>query len=91
VSGALAERVFAHKMQKIGFTDLTVHERRPFGLDDAERYPLFTPDLIELMRTLLPEAQQRQVAVAIAEQVRERFAATFVATSPAGGPDVQPC
>jgi hypothetical protein len=65
VSGALAERVFAHKMQKIGFTGLVVHERHPFGLEDAERYPLFTPDLIELMGAVLTPDQQQEVAVAI--------------------------
>jgi arsenite methyltransferase len=54
VSGALAERVFAHKITKVGFTDLVVHERRSFSIDDASRYPLFTDDLLELMRELLP-------------------------------------
>jgi arsenite methyltransferase len=66
VSGALAERVFADKLDKVGFADVTVVERRPFGLDDAARYPLFTPDLIELMRRLVPPAQRDEVAVSIA-------------------------
>jgi arsenite methyltransferase len=65
VSGALAERVFAHKLDRVGFVDLTIHARLPFGLDDAARYPLFTPDLIELMRTLIPAADQGAVAVAV--------------------------
>ena len=65
MSGALAERVFAHKLENVGFTDVTVHERRPFSLEDAARYPLFTPDLIELMDQLLPPDQKHQVAIAI--------------------------
>ena len=65
MSGALAERVFARKLANVGFTDVSVHERRPFGLRDVARYPLFTPELIALMEDLLPPAQQSQVAVAI--------------------------
>jgi arsenite methyltransferase len=71
VSGALAERVFAHKLTKVGFTGLVVHERRPFGLEDAARYPLFTPDLIELMRTLLLPERQAEVAVAVTATARK--------------------
>ncbi len=65
MSGALAERVFARKMTNVGFADIEVVERRPFSLTDVARYPLFTPDLIELMQRLLPPAQQDQVAVAV--------------------------
>lgn len=65
MSGALAERVFARKMANVGLADVEVVERRPFGLTDVARYPLFTPDLIELMRDLLPPAQNAEVAVAV--------------------------
>ncbi len=65
MSGALAERVFADKMTNVGFADVKVVERHPFGLADAARYPLFTPELIELMRRLLPNRQHAEVAVAV--------------------------
>ena len=65
MSGALAERVFARKMANVDLADVEVVERRPFGLTDVARYPLFTPDLIELMRDLLPPAQHAEVAVAV--------------------------
>lgn len=65
MAGALAERVFAHKITKAGFTDLRVLDRRPFSIDEAERYPMFTPDLIELMRTLLPPEQHDDLATVI--------------------------
>ena len=65
MSGALAERVFAHKIASVGFRRIEVLERHPFRLDDATRYPLFTPDLIVLMRRLLPAEQQDEVAVAV--------------------------
>jgi arsenite methyltransferase len=65
VSGALAERVFAQKLENVGFIDLRVIERHAFGLDDAARYPLFTPDLIDLMRRLLPPERRDEVAVSL--------------------------
>jgi hypothetical protein len=65
VSGALAERVFATKLGNVGFADVAIIDRRPFGLDDATRYPLFTPDLIELMHELIPEDRHDEVAVAV--------------------------
>ncbi|MDX1621911.1 MAG: hypothetical protein R3320_13015 [Nitriliruptorales bacterium] len=61
----MAERVFAHKITKIGFTDLEILDRRRFSIDDAARYPLFTDELIELMRELLPEEQHDEVATSI--------------------------
>jgi hypothetical protein len=49
VSGALAERVFAEKLERAGFVDVWVGGHQPYGIDDAAKYPLFTPELIELM------------------------------------------
>ena len=43
---------------------MEIVERHPFELDDAARYPLFTPDLINLMRRLLPRERQAEVATA---------------------------
>lgn len=65
MSGALAERVFASKLENVGFTDLHVWGRQAFGLDDAARYPLFTAELIDLMRRLLPPGRRDEVAIAV--------------------------
>lgn len=65
MAGALAERVLATKLENVGFTDLTVLDRRPFGIDEAASYPLFTPDLIELMRTLLPPKRHDRIATVV--------------------------
>jgi hypothetical protein len=61
----LAERVFVEKATTIGFDSVEVVERRSFGVDDAATYPLFTPDLIDLMRELLAPEQHAQVAVGV--------------------------
>lgn len=71
MSGALAERVFVDKISGVGLTQVEILERRAFGLDDAARYPLFTPDLIELMRELLTAEQQAEVAVSVTVAARK--------------------
>jgi hypothetical protein len=70
VSGALSERVFVKKLHNVGFADIEVVERHPFGLDDASQYPLFTPDLIDLMHELLSPAQKAEVATSITLMAR---------------------
>lgn len=70
MAGALAERVFALKVEKAGFVGFEVLERRPFRLEDVADYPLFTPDLIATMRELLSPEQQREVAVAVTVRTR---------------------
>lgn len=70
MSGALAERVFATKIAKVGFSDTQIHDRIPFSVDDAALYPLFTPDVIELMQgKLAPEVKE---AVAMSVMVTAR-------------------
>ena len=71
MSGALAERVFVDKMTNVGFRDVGVLERRRFGIGDAALYPLFTPELIALMRELLTPERQADVAVAITMSARK--------------------
>jgi arsenite methyltransferase len=65
VSGALAERDFVVKLEKAGFTGVEVLHREPVGVDDCALYPLFTDDLIGLMRRLIPQAEQDAVAVSV--------------------------
>jgi len=61
----MAERVFARKMEKVGFREVWIGERTPFGIDGAALYPLFTPDIIDLMRRLLPAERQDRVAISV--------------------------
>jgi hypothetical protein len=65
VAGALTERDFVEKLERARFREITVHERRPVSIDDLTLYPLFTDDLIELMRTLIAPDRQGAVATAI--------------------------
>jgi arsenite methyltransferase len=65
VSGALAERVFVEKLKRVGFADIEIVHREPFGVDEAELYPLFTGDLIEVMRKVIPADKQHEVATSV--------------------------
>jgi arsenite methyltransferase len=65
VAGALTERDFVEKLQKAGFGDIDVHHREPVSVDDLALYPLFTPELIQLMRTLIPPERQGAVATSV--------------------------
>jgi hypothetical protein len=50
----------------MGFVDVWLGERIPFSLDRVRLYPLFTPDLLDLMRRALPpDRSTRQVPTTI--------------------------
>lgn len=70
MSGALTERDFVTKLEKAGFGGIEVVEREPVGIDRLESYPLFTDDLIELMRRLIPAHRHERIVVAIVVTAR---------------------
>lgn len=72
MAGALTERAFVETLERSGFRDIAVVERTPYGVDELADEPLFGPDLIALMRRLLPAAVQKRVGVRL----------VVVATSP---------
>ncbi len=50
------------KLKKIGFIEVQRGEELPYGVDECEQYPMFTPELIALMRRLIPPERQPRVA-----------------------------
>jgi len=70
VSGALAERVFAEKLERAGFVDVWVGGHQPYGIDDAAKYPLFTPELIQIMRRTISPDRQDHVATGVIVKAR---------------------
>jgi arsenite methyltransferase len=65
VAGALAEDDFIHKLDKAGFQDIHVVQRDPLSIDDCALYPLFSPEVIQLMRLLIPGDRHASVAISI--------------------------
>ena len=51
--------------------DIATHDERSLTVDDCARYPLFTPQLIQRMRTLLTPERQQAVARAIVFTARK--------------------
>jgi hypothetical protein len=50
------------KLKKIGFTTVTRCGERSVSIDDCQQYPVFTQDLLDLMRRHLPRERWPQVA-----------------------------
>ena len=71
MAGALAERVFAEKLGRAGFTDVWVGGHRATSIDEASQYPLFTDEVIEQMRRALPSEQHDHVATAVIVKARK--------------------
>lgn len=67
----MAERVFAGKLQRAGFADVWVGGHRPFGIDEAALYPLFTPEVIDLMRRTIPPEHHDHVATGVIVKARK--------------------
>lgn len=70
MSGALAERDFVEKLDRAGFEDVEIVDRRPWGVDDCALYPLFDDDLVALMRRLIPQERQDRVGESIVIKAR---------------------
>jgi arsenite methyltransferase len=67
----MAERVFAGKLERAGFIDVWVGAHRPFGIDEATMYPLFTSEVIEVMRRTIPPEHQDHVATGVIVKARK--------------------
>jgi hypothetical protein len=64
-------------------------ERAPFSIDDCALYPLFSDEVIELMRTLIPVDQHARVAATVVvtahlPEVEEMRSAAWAVRSEAG-------
>lgn len=59
------------KLERAGFTRITVQDERVFSIDDLARYPLFPPSLIENMRRLLPPKRKSAVARSVVFTARK--------------------
>jgi TusA-related sulfurtransferase len=70
-AGAMAEPALLRGLGRVGLTDVVVHERHPFGVSDCARFPLFTPELLAVMRATIPPAQQPEIATAITISARQ--------------------
>jgi SAM-dependent methyltransferase len=65
VAGALAEEDVVHKLEGAGFRAVNVLDREPLSIDDCALYPLFSAEVIRLMKELIPPERHHAVAVSV--------------------------
>jgi len=61
----VAERVFAGKLERAGFVDVEIFGHQVYGIEEISLYPLFTPDVIDLLRRSLPVERQCNLATSV--------------------------
>jgi hypothetical protein len=59
------EPVLLKKFFNVGFEEIDVVERTPFGLEDLSRYPLFAPDFLDFLRRVVPSERHRELVYSI--------------------------
>jgi quercetin dioxygenase-like cupin family protein len=91
IAGALSERILSRKLGRAGLVDVDISERCKLTLDDVALYPLFTPDVLSLMRRVLPEDTRRHIATSVIVRAHKPSAPPSVprASSPATSTQVQ--
>jgi arsenite methyltransferase len=85
IAGALSERIFARKLDRAGLTDIEMSERSTLTLDDVALYPLFTPEVLSLMRRVLPDDTRQHIATSLI--ARARKPAARIPEAPVSCPD----
>lgn len=50
-------------------------ERRPFGLEDLTRYPLFAPDFLEFLRRIMPARRHSELVFSVVVTARKEESA----------------
>jgi hypothetical protein len=63
--------VLIKKFVNVGFDEIAVTDRRPFGLDDIRRYPLFSPDFLDFLRRTMPPSRHGELVYAIVVTARK--------------------
>ena len=59
----------------MGFDAIETHGRRPFGLADLTRYPLFAPDFLDFLSRVMPAHRHAELVVSIVVTARKPEAA----------------
>jgi SAM-dependent methyltransferase len=75
IAGALSEPLFRDKLARAGLVDVEVSDRTPFSLDDVALYPLFTNEVLDLIRRLLSDHAQRHIATSVIARARKEESA----------------
>ena len=59
------------KFVNVGFEEIVLGERRPFGLDDLRRYPLFSPEFLDFLRQVMPPQRHDELVYGVVVTARK--------------------
>jgi arsenite methyltransferase len=65
LSGALSEISLYKGVRRAGFRDVSIQPLAPFGISECALYPLFSEELLSLMRATLPTERQDRIAMSV--------------------------
>jgi hypothetical protein len=63
--------VLTKKVSNVGFESIVIEDRRPIGIDELERYPVFPDELRDLLCQALPEARRAELVRAVTLTARK--------------------
>ncbi|MBI4736490.1 MAG: hypothetical protein HY766_10625 [candidate division NC10 bacterium] len=64
------------KFFNVGFEEIVVAERKPFGLGELTRYPLFTKEFLEFLKKIMPPHRHEELVFSIVLTARKPRDAT---------------
>lgn len=59
------------KFFNVGFEGIELTNRRPFGLADLTRYPLFAPDFLDFLRRVIPPQRHAELVFSVVVTARK--------------------
>jgi SAM-dependent methyltransferase len=70
LSGALSEVALYKGLRRAGFRDVAVEPLEPFGIAECALYPLFSDELLALLRTRVRPERQDRIAMSVLVRAR---------------------
>jgi arsenite methyltransferase len=71
LSGALSEVALYKGLRRAGFREVAIRPIDRFGIGECALYPLFTDDLLDLLRRLVPRDRHDQIATSVFVEARK--------------------
>ena len=64
-AGAMAEGALIRSLRRVGLTGIQVRERHPLGVEECARFPMFTAELLAVMRNRIPARDQHEIGTCV--------------------------
>lgn len=59
------------KVLNVGFEAIDIQDRRPIGIDELARYPIFPTELVQFLRLTIPESRHAELVWAVTLTARK--------------------